>query len=222
MAFVSKHADWLLCLVLAVLFVLWPQLDLKFSALFYDAQLQTWTYGKHPINESIYWLFRYMPHFLLPLMLLTLLTSFFRGGMSPTLRKPWLFLLLVLLIGPGLLVHNVFKPTFDRERPRAVAEFDGRGQFTPAFVINEACPRSCASFVSGHAAMAFFFMSLAWIFRRRAWLWWGIGAGVVMSIVRIMQGGHFLSDTVFAGFVVYFTCRLLSYWFFGYSRIRPS
>ncbi|GGY44852.1 phosphatase PAP2 family protein [Bacterioplanes sanyensis] len=215
-----QHGAILVCAALAVVFVAWPQLDLIVSQWFYDPSLPGWPLANHPINEAIYWVFRYLPHFIIPIMLIVIGLSFVRGGVSPKHRKPWLFLLLVLLIGPGLLVHSVFKEGFQRERPRAVEQFGGSDAFTPAFVINQ--KSSGKSFVSGHSAMAFYFMALAWIFRRRSWLYWGIALGVIMSAVRIMQGGHFLSDTIFAGFLVYFTCRGISWWLLGHSRIRPD
>jgi lipid A 4'-phosphatase len=88
-------------------------------------------------------------------------------------------------------------------------------------VISDKCEKKkCASFVSGHAAMGFWLMALAWVFRRRSWLWAGIVVGCVVSAGRIVQGGHFLSDTVMAGFVCYFVYRGLSWWLLGHSRIQ--
>ena len=205
-----RYWEWMACGALAVVFVLFQQLDLTVSGWFYEAGSATWPLADQPINESIYWLFRYLPHVLIPIMLLVIALTFIPNGVDAQQRRPWLFLLLVLLIGPGLIVHGVFKESFQRERPRAVEQFGGKDQFTPAFIIND--QGNGKSFVSGHAAMAFYFIALAWVFRRRSWLYVGLMLGVVMSAVRIMQGGHFLSDTIFAGFVVYFTCQGLSGW----------
>ena len=222
MLFLKRHFDWISLLVLAILFVVWPEIDLAISNVFYDHNSQSWPLKDHPINASVYALFRYMPHFILPIMLITVALTFWRRGISRAHRKPWLFLMLVLLIGPGLIVHGVFKEGFERPRPRQVQEFNGSSGFTPAFVVSDSCAKSCKSFVSGHAAMGFFFMALGWLFRSYPWFWFGIAMGVLTSAGRIMQGGHFLSDTLFAAFVVYFTCRLLSYWLLGHSRIVPD
>lgn len=218
----KRHADWLSLIILAAVFVLWPQIDLTVSDYFYDHASQSWTFKDHPINASIYALFRYMPHFLLPLMFIIIGLSFWRNGISKQHRKPWLFLLLVLLMGPGLIVHGIFKEGFERPRPRQVQEFNGSSGFTPAFVVSDSCAKRCKSFVSGHAAMGFFFMALGWVFRSRKWFWVGIGVGIISSVSRIIQGGHFLSDTLFAGFVVYFTCRIMGYWLLGHSRVQPQ
>lgn len=217
----KRHADWLSLLILAAVFVCWPQIDLTVSSWFFDTELRNWPLKDHPVSASVYALFRYMPHFLLPLMLVILGLTFWRHGICKDHRKPWLYLFLVLLIGPGIIVHGVFKEGFERPRPRQVQEFNGNSGFTPAFVISDSCEKSCKSFVSGHAAMGFFFIALGWVFRSRRWFWFGISMGVISSVGRIVQGGHFLSDTLFAGFVVYFTCRILGYWLLGHSRISP-
>jgi lipid A 4'-phosphatase len=45
--------------------------------------------------------------------------------------------------------------------------------------------------------------------------------GLVVSFGRLVQGGHFTSDLIFAGYLCYFSYRLLAYWILGYSRISP-
>ena len=72
------------------------------------------------------------------------------------------------------------------------------------------------SFPSGHASAAFFLIAPFFIYRRRqprvalVWLTGGIIFGVLMSIARITQGGHFLSDNLWAFGMVYLTGLLLS------------
>jgi lipid A 4'-phosphatase len=61
-------------------------------------------------------------------------------------------------------------------------------------------------FVSGHAAAGFSLMTWgiwsAWP-RRKRWLVIGTAAGLFIGSVRIMQGGHFLSDVIFSGWAVW-------------------
>lgn len=130
------------------------------------------------------------------------------------LRRPVLYLLAVIWLGPGLAV-TVLKDHWDRARPTQVVEFGGDKRFTAAWVIADQCEDNC-SFVSGHASGAFSLMAMAWVARRRrrAWLMAGTLWGAHMGLVRMAQGGHFLSDIVFAGFVVYFTADLLARWVF--------
>ena len=217
----KQHADWILFLILALMFVLFPQIDLAVSGWIYDAATQSWPLNHHPISDSVYALFRYVPYVLVPVLLIVVALTFVKNGIDKAQRKIWVFILVSLIAGPGILVHSVFKETFDRARPKQVEEFGGHSGFTPAWVISDKCEKKkCASFVSGHAAMGFWLMALAWVFRRRSWLWAGIVVGCVVNAGRIVQGGHFLSDTVMAGFVCYFVYRGLSWWLLGHSRIQ--
>ncbi len=217
-----RHFDVLSMALLVIIFVAFPELDLMVSRLFFDPASMEWIWRDHPVNVSLYGVFRYLPYWLLPVLLIMAGVSCWKGSRLKAQRPVWLFLVLTLLIGPGLLVHNVFKEGFERPRPKQVQEFGGESGFSPAFVISDQCATRCKSFVSGHAAMGFYLMVFAWVTRRRAWLWAGIALGSVLSLVRLSQGGHFLSDTIFAGFLCYFVYRLLSAWLFGYSRIRED
>lgn len=70
------------------------------------------------------------------------------------------------------------------------------------------------SFVSGHAALGFYTIALAWVVRRRRRLWLavGIGVGALVGLGRLLQGGHFLGDVVFAFWATYFSCVLVAWW----------
>lgn len=208
------------CIGLALLFFAFPALDLTVSGWFY--QNNAWIGDESPVAISLYGLFRYLPYWLVPVLLLCLLLTWIPGGLPASGRRTWLFLLLTLLLGPGLLVHGVFKDGFERPRPRQVVEFNGPYQMVPAFVVNQECHGKCKSFVSGHAAMGFYLMVLAWVARRRVWLWAGMGIGVLVSVVRISQGGHFLSDVLFAGLLCWGLYLPLAQWLLGHWQIRPS
>lgn len=199
---------------LAVLFRLVPQIDLWFSGLFFDPR-QGFFLSESPPVKFVYLLFRYLPFFVIPLLLWLLFASWHWGGAHERpVRRSLLFLLVVLLLGPGLLVHQVLKDGAGRARPRQVEQFDGDKRFTPAFVISDQCKRNC-SFTSGHAAMGFFFMAFAWTFKDRRWLLYGGTIGVIVGLGRIVQGSHFLSDVVFSGAVVYLTAVLCARWLLG-------
>lgn len=131
-----------------------------------------------------------------------------------SVRRPALFVIATILIGPGLIV-SLLKDHWGRARPVQIVEFGGEAKFTPAWLPADQCKENC-SFVGGHAAGAFSLMALAWAVprQRRLWLTAGILWGGHMGLVRIAQGGHFLSDIVFAGFIVYFTAAALARWVF--------
>jgi lipid A 4'-phosphatase len=114
------------------------------------------------------------------------------------------FLLLSMALGPGLVVDLGLKGHWDRARPRDLIEFGGSALYTAPFQPADQCSDNC-SFVSGHAAMTFWFVAFGFVAppRHRALiLALAVGAGGLVGLMRIAQGAHFLSDVVYAGFIV--------------------
>ncbi len=120
-------------------------------------------------------------------------------------RPAALFLALSMLLGPGLMVNYVFKDHWGRARPAQIEEFGGNAHFTPPWVISNQCDKNC-SFVCGHCSVGFALLAIAFVSRRpRVWLFGAIATGATLGLMRIGQGGHFLSDVLFSFFVVFFT-----------------
>lgn len=222
MLFLKRHWAIPLFLLVSCLFVIFPQVDLWLSGLFWNgtAGEKGFTLNENGFVQFVYWVFLHIPKILIPALLFMLVLPWFKKSLQPT-RKYSGFLLLVLLIGPGIIVHPILKDNWDRPRPRDVQQFGGEREFTPAFIVTEQPGRN-QSFASGHGAMGFFFMAFAWVFRKRRYLLGGLVIGAIVSMGRVVQGGHFLSDVVTAGFIVYFTSQVLSYYMLGYSRIKPD
>jgi len=135
-------------------------------------------------------------------------------------RRNWLgvdrrvaaFVLLSLALGPGLAVDLGLKDYWGRARPRDMVEFGGARFYTPPFLPTDQCADNC-SFVSGHAALAFSLVTLAFLAppRRRSMAFVAFGAfGLFVGAMRMLQGAHFLSDVLFAGFVVIGIAALLA------------
>jgi lipid A 4'-phosphatase len=129
-------------------------------------------------------------------------------------RDPGLFYVLLLLIGPGLIINGVLKPYWGRPRPNAIIPFGGNREFLPVWAWGFG--QDEASFPSGHASMGFYLMAPAFVYyRRRPRLAWafllvGLVSGGVIGLARIVVGGHFPSDVVWAGGFVYFTALALA------------
>jgi len=127
-------------------------------------------------------------------------------------RKMILYLLLSFALGPGLIANTVLKDHWGRARPSQVVELGGTKHFTAAIVPSGQCDRNC-SFVSGHGAMAFSLIAFAalpaTLRRRRQVAAAALAFGAFVGLARMAQGGHFLSDTIFAGFLVTATAWLL-------------
>lgn len=136
-------------------------------------------------------------------------------------RRMIVFVLLGFVIGPGLVTNAIFKDNWGRARPSQIAEFGGERSFTPAFVITDQCHKNC-SFVSGDASVAFGYLSLALLLKRRRALAIGgalvFGAGI--GAIRMMQGAHFASDVVFAGVFTWLVVIALYWLLLGPSGLR--
>jgi len=187
-----------------LLFLAFPEIDLKFSNLFYQK------YHGFIHNDNIILLAIHRSIYILSYIIVAylVLSLFFNMIFS---KKEVIYIALCLAIGPGLIVNYVFKDhLFGRARPVKIKEFGGSKNFTPIFTISDNCSKNC-SFVSGHASLAFFLTSFAFIAKSRKKLIFGSAMifGIIVGMTRIIQGGHFLSDVIFAAIIVIFINTLL-------------
>jgi lipid A 4'-phosphatase len=116
-------------------------------------------------------------------------------------KARWLFLAACLAAGPGLVANLVLKDQWGRARPRHVVELGGSKLFTPPLVMSDQCPRNC-SFVSGEASSTYVVLYAAAALVPQwsvALIAAGTVGGLATGLVRMSQGGHFLSDVIFAG-----------------------
>lgn len=127
-------------------------------------------------------------------------------------RKSLGFMLLAVIIGPGLVVNLLFKDQWGRARPVQIVEFGGERQFTPAWAMSHECKKNC-SFVCGDTSLGFVLIAGAFISRRpRFWFITSLLVGGLLGFMRIAQGGHFLSDVIFSWYAVLFSVWLVARW----------
>lgn len=165
-----------------------------------------WESGKAAVWQGLY---RYGP---MPAMGVGLLAIFgIVAGIASVKWRRWrrvfVFLVLSLALGPGVLANLVFKEYWGRPRPREVAEFGGRQAYEVIW------PRDPAgegkSFPCGHATVGFFFVAGYFILRRKRRglallaLGGGLAFGGLLGYTRMAQGGHFASDVIWAGAIVF-------------------
>lgn len=208
----SRATDFLIPLIIllcgtAVIAI--TDADLRLAALFYIGG--KWPVGELPLWQLFYKLDR-IPSLVVGLCGLgAIFLALFRHHYRYLLR-PGLFLVILLAIGPGLLVNAVFKEYWGRPRPREIVQFSGTKQFLHPW--QPGVPHKGRSFPSGHASAAFYLSAPYFLLRRHKrraallWLSGGLAFGILMSIARITQGAHFLSDTLWA-FGVVALCALL-------------
>ncbi|TCJ18584.1 phosphatase PAP2 family protein [Parasulfuritortus cantonensis] len=194
-------------LVLAAVFLAFPQLDRLSSAALYrpDGFLLRGSAVFDFVHDYVGVL-----AWLGALAALAILLGAKRLPRLAAWRRPAAYMLLVLLLGPGLLVNAVLKDHWGRARPVQTVEFGGAAQFTPAWVVSDQCRSNC-SFVCGDASIGFSLLGLAFVSRRpRRWLAAGILLGGGLGLMRMAQGGHFLSDVIFSFYATWFAAWLLA------------
>ena len=220
MLWVKQHPALIAFIACVVFFLIFPETDLAVARWFYDPA-SGFFLNDHFLVQTSYRVFADIHWFIFFLLLWLLFASWYwRKTAEVQLRKKLLFMLLVLILGPGLVV-SALKDHAGRPRPSQVSEFNGASEFKPAFVVSQECDRNC-SFVSGHAAIAFYMICLAWVLRDRRWLWAGIMLGSYAGIGRMAQGSHYLSDVVFSFWVVFGVCSLLANWLLKPDQPAPS
>lgn len=216
----------LLGALLAVAFIGWPQLDLAVSDFFRQAD---WLFLMDVDGPARKFLYRITPPasriFLLSLAGLFLLSFIKRLGWLHARRATLAFLLAAALLGPVLIIDVGLKGHGGRARPQKVEQLGGKQIFTPAFIPANECNWNC-SFVSGHVATATFLMAFGWFGTprtRRRWMLGATALAAYMAWTRVSLGGHFLSDTVFAWFITYYSLWLTEVIFrrFGWLPQAP-
>ena len=198
-------------LIISWIFAYWD-LDRGIAARFYSSE-NGWF-----LKEAApwYWLYRYGT---VPGIILTVIALI--GGVTVLIRNPethWhrYFLLVVIttVLGAGLIVNGILKPYWGRPRPNQIQELGG--QYTYRHALNPGIPGKGKSFPSGHSTMGFIFVSLIY-FRRKsiatAWIGGigGIAYGSIMSIARVVQGAHFVTDCIWSFGVIWMVATLCYY-----------
>jgi membrane-associated PAP2 superfamily phosphatase len=143
------------------------------------------------------------------------------AGLAVRSLRPWMPILLVtgaaMVLGP--LAINLLKGMTTPHCPSAMQSFGGvvdyaAEQSGPFWAMSQAGAGHCSP--SGHAGGGYAVLSLyfaGWAAGRPAWRWRGLAigivAGLVFSIVRMMQGAHFASATLWSGAIDWTICALL-------------
>jgi len=189
-------------------------LDIGLASLFFDA-------GNIENNwpKQQFWLWGLLFDIAKPLLLICLLSALVLliiGVFNEKVAKfryRASYIILVIAIGPGLLVNLVLKDHWGRPRPRDIVEFNGQYKYVSPSVIAETGGKS---FVCGHCSAAYMFFSFYFILNkgRSIVLCLTLCYSFLMGVTRMSAGGHFVSDILLSGSVVFFTCWFLYYYIF--------
>lgn len=217
----SKHLWWVVPVLAFVLYA-------PFSSSL-DLLVARWFYGDHRHFQSN-WFYDLMYHeAVIPAQVIGYLALpiFLLSFKFPALKK-WrsasLLLVLTIAIGAGLIVHVLLKNRWGRPRPVHVTEFGGVESFRPFYQPNFFHgPPPLRSFPCGHCTMGFYFFAVAFVckrggYRRLALICFAFAIlfGLAIGVARIAQGGHFLSDVLVSGLIMWlcaaFFDKLLFEW----------
>jgi lipid A 4'-phosphatase len=183
-------------------FAIDPMLDLQGASYFRGLSRQLETSGFYPAIE---WFRGLGPPVLVaaiaPAAIAIIVKTFLPKWRAPMSSRAAFFLILSLALGPGLLVNGILKENWPRPRPYMVTEFGGEYTFTPWWDLRGTCDSNC-SFVSGEVSAATWLAAPAML-APPPWHYAAFGAalvyGGIFAFIRMLAGGHFLSDVIFAG-----------------------
>jgi membrane-associated PAP2 superfamily phosphatase len=210
--------------IVGVLFAWRPEWDLAISRLFYDADKHIFPSlfvpVFHRLREGAQWV---VAAIAAPAVVaLAVKLALPRRRMLIPARAV-VFLLGTLIVGPGLLVNVTLKDYWPRSRPIDVPQLGGDEKFTPWWDPRGGCPKNCSS-VAGEASGAFWTLAPAALMppQWRPLAYAGaLAFGAAVGALRIAFGGHFFTDVIFAGVLVFLLIwiahGLLYRW-----RTRPS
>jgi len=201
-----------------LLYLLFPGLDLEVSSLFYDSEKGFYLYD-NPLFYIPY-------HGMKPIVIVTLLLLFLLLAYQLIRKRRFKvlnpraisFLLVFFLTGPILVTDTVLKKNWGRPKPVETRNFGGTEQYTD-FFRPTGIKRRNGSFVSGHVAAAFFFVAFSYLYHSRMIFFLTMLFTLFVGLMRVMQGGHFLSDVLFAILINYMVL-IAVFWLF--YRKLPS
>jgi membrane-associated phospholipid phosphatase len=208
-----------------VIFAVWPELDLKLEAPFFDPQRG----GFWRSYDPFYLFVRDASTWVIALVAVPAGWALARKVIHPC--RPLLFpgraillMLITLALVPGVLANLVLKEHWGRPRPIDVAQFGGEEHFRPWWDPRGDCAKNC-SFIAGEPSGAFWTMSAAAVappqWRAAAYgaaLLFGAGVG----LLRMAAGGHFFTDVVFAGVFAFVAIWIVHGWLYRWRATRIS
>lgn len=188
-----------------------------------DRDLMGWFY--HPENPAEPWpvkrwwlvkpLFDYAFPFTVTAGVLAFIIYMFGHFHTYTrrFRRRALYILLVIAVGPGLVVNLIVKDHWGRPRPVHVKEYGGRYDYVPPGQIGHTPDKS---FVCGHCSVGYVFFVLYFLSQNHKLVYFLLTLGLAwgMGFTRMTAGGHFVSDILWSGYLVFLVAWALYYgWF---------
>jgi membrane-associated PAP2 superfamily phosphatase len=214
-----------LALFVGLLFGLYPELDLKLAALFYDPATRSFPLKLNTLaafaRDAAMWVAWGL---VLP-AIVALVVKMARPDRPLLISgRAAMFLLITMVLAAGVLTNLTFKSYWSRPRPVVVTEFNGPLDFVPWWDPRGRCDKNC-SFFSGEGATAFWTFAPAAL-TPPAWRPLAYAAatlfGIVTSVLRMAFGGHFFTDVAAAGLVTFLVIWLVHGYIYRWPSTRTT
>ena len=190
-------------IIIGILVTVGHDFDIFFSSLFYYGNSQFFLQS----YDTLSIIFRdiFLPFLIFYLLVLPIIAYFlpinklYMG--HNFLLKELVFVILTSLTALVLVVNILLKNLWGRTRPNDIFQFGGTDAFSPWYKLGDVCVSNC-SFVSGDASVGFALLVFYFITKKIFYIYLSVACGLCLGIIRIIAGGHFLSDVVFSQIVV--------------------
>jgi lipid A 4'-phosphatase len=208
-----------------IIFAVDPSLDLQVASFFRNLVFRPELRPFDLVNEIV----RQSGPFVIvaaiaPAVIAVVIRTFWPMRPTRMSARAALFLIASLAVGPGLLVNGVLKEGWARPRPGMVTEFGGDYAFMPWWDPRGTCDSNC-SFVSGETSSAVWMTAPA-LLVPAPWRYTALGiAGLysgVVAALRMLAGGHFLSDVIFAAIFTGLVIWTVHGFLFRWPATRPD
>ena len=192
--------------VVGIVFGVFPELDLKIAALFYDPASHRFPMQASHLasfaRDAAMWI---TWAFALPALVSLAVKIVLPRRRMLVSPRVTLFLTLSIVLTAGIISNAGFKTYWGRPRPVATAEFGGPWQFKAWWNPTGQCPRNC-SFYSGEATTAFWTYAPAALappqWRPLAYVAATV-FGLATGLLRMSFGGHYFTDVIFGGVMAF-------------------
>lgn len=192
-----------------------------------DLRLAAWFYRPENLTDvwplQHLWLLKLLFDYAFPftvfagsLALLVYLISHIHDG-SRQFRRQALYILLVIALGPGVVVNLIVKDHWGRPRPVHVQQFGGQFQYVPPAKIGGTTDKS---FVCGHCSVGYAFFVVYFLAQNHKLIFFLITITLawIMGFTRMTAGGHFVSDILWSGYLVFLVAWALYYGWYDRTK----
>ena len=196
--------SFIVFIILTIFLAIGKSADVYISSLFY--------YGdKQFVLQSFYTITIIARKVLLPLIILYLLLLPIASYLFSLKLiyfnyifkfKDIVFIYCCIFLNLIVVVNVMLKNFWGRARPNDIQELGGNEFFTPWYIPSNNCLTNC-SFVSGDAAVGFSLIILYFLTKNNFYFWIALFAGLGLGFIRILEGGHFLSDVLMSGLIIF-------------------